>query len=199
MDNIALYLFLVIALGIGFLLGRRERRKKPRGEMGLVSKDYFRGLNHLLNERTDLAIDTFVEAMVVDNDTVDTHLALGSLVRRRGEVDKAIRIHQNLLARPVLSSTNRAHAELELAQDYLVAGLLGRAENLLQELVGRNAEHKQMALQLLLEVYERESEWEQALRVGKQLAKQDRGVRKRMVHFHCEMAEKALEDGNLRD
>ncbi len=73
MDNVALYLLLVIALGIGFLLGRRERRKRPRLEAGLVSKDYFRGLNHLLNERPDLAIDTFVEAMVVDDDTVDTH------------------------------------------------------------------------------------------------------------------------------
>ena len=199
MDNVALYLLLVIALGIGFLLGRRERRKRPRNEAGLVSKDYFRGLNHLLNERPDLAIDTFVEAMVVDDDTVDTHLALGSLVRRRGEVDKAIRIHQNLLARPVLSKANRAQAELELAQDYLVAGLLGRAENLLQELAGRNAEHKQLALQLLLEVYERESEWLQALRVGKQLAKQDRGVRCRMAHFHCELAEKVLAEGNLRE
>ncbi len=198
-DSIALYVLLVLALGIGFLLGRRERRKRPRREAGLVSKDYFRGLNYLLNERPDLAIDTFVEAMVVDDDTVDTHLALGSLVRRRGEVDKAIRIHQNLLARPVLSNTNRAQAELELAQDYLVAGLLGRAENLLQELVNRNAEHKQLALQLLLEVYERESEWHQALRVGKQLAKQDRGVRARMAHFNCELAERAFAEGNMRD
>jgi lipopolysaccharide biosynthesis regulator YciM len=88
-ENFALYLLLVVALGIGFLLGRRERRKSSQLP-GLVSRDYFRGLNHLLNERHDLAIDTFVEAMAVDNDTVDTNLVLGSLVRRRGEVDNAI-------------------------------------------------------------------------------------------------------------
>ena len=143
-DNLALYVLLVLALGIGFLLGRRERSKKMRNAP-VVAQDYFRGLNHLLNERHDLAIDTFVEAMAVDSDTVDTHLALGSLVRRRGEVDQAIRIHQNLLARPVLSSVHRAQTELELARDYLAAGLLGRAENLLLELSKKNAGERQVA------------------------------------------------------
>ena len=78
-ENIALYVLLVIALGVGFLLGRRERQRRSR-DLGMVAEDYFKGLNHLLNERHDLAIDTFVENMAVDNDTVDTHLALGSLV-----------------------------------------------------------------------------------------------------------------------
>jgi lipopolysaccharide biosynthesis regulator YciM len=195
-ENLVLYVLLVLALGIGFLLGRRERRKKARTS-GMVAHDYFRGLNHLLNERHDLAIDTFVEAMAVDSDTVDTHLALGSLVRRRGEVDKAIRIHQNLLARPVLSNNHRAQTELELARDYLAAGLLGRAENLLVELSRKNVE-RQLAQEMLLEIYQRESEWERAVVVGQDLARQDRAMRAPLAHFQCELAEIVLNEGDVR-
>lgn len=196
-ENIALYVLLVVALGIGYLLGRRDRIKKPR-DLGMVAEDYFKGLNHLLNERHDLAIDTFVESMAVDNDTVDTHLALGSLVRRRGEVDKAIRIHQNLLARPVLSSDHRTQTELELARDYLVAGLLGRAENLLLELATKNGGEKQVARELLLEIYQREKEWEKAVTTGKELARSDKTIRTQLAHFQCELARLALEEGDLR-
>lgn len=197
MPEIALYVLLVVALGIGFLLGRRERRKVSRNP-GMVAEDYFRGLNQLLNEQHDLAIDTFVEAMAVDNDTVDTHLALGSLVRRRGEVDKAIRIHQNLLARPVLSRAHRAQAEMELARDYLVAGLLGRAENLLLELTRNNGGDRPLAQRMLLEIYQRESEWQRAVDVGRTLVRHDRSVRTPLAHFQCELAEAALAEGDLR-
>ena len=196
-ENIALYILLVVALGIGYLLGRRERQAKPR-DTGIVAEDYFKGLNHLLNERHDLAIDTFVEAMAVDNDTVDTHLALGALVRRRGEVDKAIRIHQNLLARPVLSDRHRTQTELELARDYLVAGLLGRAENLLKELTAKPGGEKALARELLLEVYQREKEWQKAVETGRELARSNRGIRGQLAHFQCELAERALAEGDLR-
>ena len=196
-ENIALYVLLVVALGIGYLLGRREKKARQK-DLGMVAEDYFKGLNHLLNERHDLAIDTFVESMAVDNDTVDTHLALGSLVRRRGEVDKAIRIHQNLLARPVLSAAHRTQTELELARDYLVAGLLGRAENLLKELADRNGSAKQVAQELLLEIYQREREWEDAVRIGTELARTDKSIRTQLAHFQCELAELALAEGNLR-
>jgi lipopolysaccharide biosynthesis regulator YciM len=195
-DNLALYVLLVLALGIGFLLGRREHKKMRH--TGMVTQDYFRGLNHLLNERHDLAIDTFVEAMAVDSDTVDTHLALGSLVRRRGEVDQAIRIHQNLLARPVLSSVHRAQTELELARDYLAAGLLGRAENLLLELSSKHAGERQVAQEMLLEIYQRESDWEHAVAVGQKLVRQDRSVRTPLAHFQCELAEISLHENDLR-
>ncbi len=196
-DSLALYVLLVVALAVGFLLGRRDRRRRPR-DLGVVTEDYFKGLNHLLNERHDLAIDTFVESMAVDNDTVDTHLALGSLVRRRGEVDQAIRIHQNLLARPVLSAGQRRQVELELARDYLVAGLLDRAESLLLELVGRGGEERRTARELLLEIYQREKEWAKAVAVGRELARQDRGVRARLAHFECELAEEHLAAGDLK-
>ncbi|MDA1074588.1 MAG: lipopolysaccharide assembly protein LapB [Proteobacteria bacterium] len=198
-DNLFLYLLLVVALGIGYAVGRIEKRRRVSGTgTQALPQEYFRGLNHLLNERPDLAIDTFIQAMAVNNDTVDTHLALGSLVRRRGEVDKAIRIHQNLLARPVLSNANRALAELELARDYYVAGLLGRAESLLKELIQKNGEHKQVALELLLEVYQRESDWPAAIEIGSLLSRQDKSVRIKLAHFRCEMAEQALRVGDLR-
>lgn len=194
-DNIALYVLLVVALGIGFLLGRRERRAPERKS----ARDYFRGLNHLLNDGNDLALDSFVEAIAVDYDTVDTHLALGSLVRRRGEVDKAIRIHQNLLARPVLSHSHRTQTEVELARDYLAAGLLGRAENLLLELVQQDRAAKPIAQEMLMEIYERESDWAKAAEVGEQLLRTGQPVRAKLAHFQCERAEAALAAGDLRE
>ncbi len=196
-ENLVVYVLLVLALGIGFLLGRRERKRRESSP-GMVAQEYFRGLNHLLNERHDLAIDTFVEAMAVDSDTVDTHLALGSLVRRRGEVDRAIRIHQKLLARPVLSPAHRAQTELELARDYLSAGLLDRAENLLLELVRKPGGDRDVARTMLLEIYQREREWERAVDVARELSRSDRSFRTPLAHFQCELAEQALADGDLR-
>ena len=198
MDSFGLYILLALAVGIGFLLGRREWSKAKRDTAPMMVQDYFEGLNYLLNEQPDLAIDTFIDSLSVDNDTVDTHLALGSLVRRRGEVDKAIRLHQNLLARPVLSKRNRAQAELELARDYLLAGLLGRAENLLLELV-KHGELRAVASEHLLEIYQRERDWTKAEQVGRQmLGKNDRAVRNTLAHFLCEMAEEAIEAGDLQ-
>jgi lipopolysaccharide biosynthesis regulator YciM len=201
-DNFALYLLLVLALGIGFLLGRRERLRRRSGVSGAsrtsLGEEYFRGLKALLEEKHDVAIDSFVESIAVNNDTVETHLALGSLVRRRGEVDRAIRVHQNLLARPVLTAAQRSQTELELARDYMAAGLLGRAENLLLELAGRGSTEKLTAQQLLLDIYQRESEWEKAVAVGRELQRHDRGVRQTLAHLECELAERALASGDLR-
>ncbi len=196
-ENLSLYVLLVLALAVGFLLGRRDWSRR-RQDLGVVTKDYFTGLNHLLNERHDLAIDTFVESMAVDNDTVDTHLALGSLVRRRGEVDQAIRIHQNLLARPVLSGEQRRRVELELARDYLMAGLLDRAEKLLISVADKRSDEQAKARELLLEIYQREKEWERAVAVGLELAKADRSVRGKLAHFECEIAEGHLAGGELK-
>ena len=197
-ENLALYVLLVLALAVGFLLGRRELKRRS-SDFGTVSENYLKGLNHLLNERHDMAIDTFVENMAVDSSTVDTHLALGSLVRRRGEVDQAIRIHQNLLARPVLSNTHRRQTELELARDYLAAGLLDRAENLLLELDaklgGRKSKEQHTVLTLLLEIYQQEKEWAKAVAIGRKLSRQNRQLRPQLAHFECELAAQALQGG----
>ena len=201
-DNLALYLLLLLALGIGFLLGRRERvrRQGTDSDQARISlgEEYFRGLKALLEEKHDLAIDSFVESIAVNNDTVETHLALGSLVRRRGEVDRAIRVHQNLLARPVLTAAQRSQTELELARDYMAAGLFGRAENLLLDLAGRGSAEKLTAQRLLLDIYQRESEWEKAIAVGRDLQRHDRGIRVTLAHLECELAERALASGDLR-
>lgn len=196
-ENLALYGLLVLALALGYLLGRRER-KRLRQDLGLGVEDYIQGLNHLLNERHDLAIDTFVERMAVDGNTIDTHLALGALVRRRGETDKAIRVHQNLLARPALSPRQRQQCEFELARDYLAAGLLDRAENLLLELSGKNSADEQLARELLLEIYQREKDWIKAVDVGRGLARQNRKLRPQVAQFECELAQQMIDNEDLR-
>jgi len=129
-----LFFLLPIAFLSGWWIGRRNRRQ-PEKHSEAFSSGYFKGLNYLLNEQQDKAIDVFVQMLEVDSETVETHLALGNLFRRRGEGDRAIRIHQNLIARPTLSKDQRARALLELGQDYLRAGMLGRAEALFLELI----------------------------------------------------------------
>lgn len=195
-NSLLLLALLVVAIGIGFFLGRRERsaRQSPAAR-----GDYMRGLNYLLSEQADVAVDAFIESLDVNDDTVDTHLALGALVRRRGEVDKAIRVHQNLLARPRLSPRFRARAELELARDYLAAGLLGRAESLLKELAGRGGELRESALEYLLEIYQRERDWEQAIAIAREMvARGETGIRRTLAHYLCELADRAWEAGDLR-
>jgi len=142
-----LFLLLPIAALSGWFMGRRSLTKKD-SKYSDIPLDYLKGLNLLLDEQPDKAIDLFIQMLEVNNDTVETHLALGSLFRRRGEVDRAIRIHQNLIARPTLLPAQRAHALFELGQDYMKAGLFDRAETLFGELVESNP-HSEQALEYL--------------------------------------------------
>ena len=168
---------------------------------GKLDPGFYQSINYFLNDEQDLAVDSLIEQLGIDESTFDTYLALGALVRRRGEVDKAINIHQNLLARPDLTATKRAQAELELANDYLGAGLLGRAEQLLVEMLERignardetSRQAKQQAQVLLVGLYERESEWANALNVVKPLLKLDPRYPELAGHFCCELAEAQLE------
>ncbi len=170
---------------------RRATRRSGRLDPG-----FYQSINYLLNDEQDLAVDSLIEQLGIDESTFDTYLALGALVRRRGEVDKAINIHQNLLARPDLSPTKRAQAELELANDYLGAGLLGRAEQLLVEMLARigsardeiSRKAKQQAQVLLVGLYERESDWANALKVVKPLLKLAPAYPVLAGHFCCELA-----------
>lgn len=196
-DDFTLYLMLLAALAIGFMLGRRERGRTVEPPRRSAER-YFAGFNQLVDEQRDLDLDSFVESMVEHNDGVETRLVLGSLVRRRGEVDKAIRMHQALLARPSLSSTERSRIELELARDHMAAGLLGRAENLLLELARSPGPERATAQRALLEIYQREREWRRAVEVGEQIARDDASIRTRLAHFQCELAVEALAEGDLR-
>ncbi len=188
--NILLYALLLVAVAAGYLLGRRER--KPGRSQDAVIKDYYQGLNFLLGDRPELGVDRFIEAMEVSDQTVDVHLAMAGVVRRRGEVDKAIRIHQNLLASPVLNTANKQLVEMELARDYHSAGLWDRAEKLLTQIVSRKGAQVPPALELLLDLYEQERDWRQAIDVATRLMKTDTQIRVRLSHFHCELADEAL-------
>ncbi|HCH32462.1 MAG TPA: lipopolysaccharide assembly protein LapB [Oceanospirillaceae bacterium] len=193
--DLTLLLALLAAVGIGWWLGQRERSQKRHQEMGLQA-DYYRGLNYLLNQQTDEALELFIHALEVNPQTVDTHLALGSLFRRRGEVDKAIQIHQNLLAAKGLGQEQLMLAELELAHDFIKAGLLDRAEELLLDVAQQPNQQKAKATELLVDVYQREQDWHKALEVGA-AANVSASVElaQRLSHFCCELAQESLQEG----
>ena len=153
-----LWLLLPLAAASGWLAARFEYRRNAAKQLDLPSA-YFQGLNFLLNEQPDKAIEIFIRVLEVNSDTVETHLALGNLFRRRGEVERAIRVHQNLIARPTLGKEQRSQALLEPGQDYFKAGLFDRAENLFLELAEIRA-HSEQALALLRHIYQQEKEWE---------------------------------------
>lgn len=193
-----LLLLLPVAAASGWWAARRSARKETEI---CADRDpaYFRGLNYLLNEQPDKAIDVFIKLLEVDNETVETHLALGNLFRRRGEVDRAIRIHQNLIARPTLSREQRALALLELGQDYMRAGLFDRAESLFSELVEMGL-HRERALTNLKEIYQQEKDWDQCLDVVRRLeAVSGQPHRTEIAHYYCEQADEALQRGNSGD
>lgn len=160
-----------------------ESRSLPRG--------YFKGLNFLLNEQPDKAIDAFIEIVKLDPETVELHFALGNLFRRRGEIERAIRVHQNLLARPDLPLEYQVHSQYELGQDYLKAGLLDRAEETFNQLV--DTQYGAQARRALLEIYQREKEWLRAIEAAKALQESGAGGRqKEIAHFYCELAQDEL-------
>ncbi len=188
------------AIAIGYWLGwRAHRRRQQSLSRSALDRRYFQGLNYLLNEEPDAAIDTFIDALEVNSETLETHLALGNLLRKRGEAGRAIRIHQNLLARPSLSPLQLQQAQLELARDYIKAGLLDRAESLLQELAESASQTtRDTCLEHLAEIYRDEREWEKAIHTvdllgGRRFAKLPPKWRVAQAHFCCELAEEALQ------
>ncbi len=196
--NALLWLLLPVAAASGWWLARRLPARRD-GRSIHTTPAYFRGLNYLLNEEPDKAIDVFVQLLEVDSETVETHLALGSLFRRRGEVERAIRIHQNLIARPALDEEHRASALLELGKDYMRAGLYDRAENLFLELKEMK-QHVRKALENLLVIYQQEKDWQACLDVSEELqplVREPLGLAR--AHYYCELAEEALARGDNRE
>lgn len=184
-----LWLLLPVAAASGWMAGRRATGAPSRNTGRRLSADYFRGLNHLLNEQPDKAIEVFIRMLEAEGETVEIHLALGSLFRRRGEVDRAIRIHQNLIARPTLNPTQRAEALQELGLDYARAGLYDRAEEIFLELAEVRA-HAERALRELLDIYQQEREWDKAIDAARRLAARTGVTRDvQIAHYHCERAE----------
>ena len=180
----------LLALPLFFALGWFAARIDIRqlvSESRALPTSYFKGLNFLLNEQPDKAIEAFIEVVKVDPQTVELHFALGSLFRRRGELERAIRMHQNLVERPDLAQDQKLNALLELAQDYLKAGLLDRAEELFLKLDG--TAHAEAALKFLLEIYEQEKEWRKAIDIAERLERvTGRSHQKEIANFYCELA-----------
>ncbi len=180
-------LFLLLAAA-GWALGRFGEHDEENAPPPL-NVDYLKGLNFLLNEQTDQALEHFLEMVRVDDKTIETHFALGSLFRRRGEVDRAIRIHQNIIARPDLAAEQRDQALFSLAKDYLHAGLLDRAEKLFVRL-SQGSRYQVQALESLCRIYEQEKEWQKAIDAGQQLETLGgRSLALQIAHYYCELAE----------
>jgi lipopolysaccharide biosynthesis regulator YciM len=204
-----LFLLIVVAIACGWLLGRRSLWGQHKSEHGSsLSQQYYKGLNYLLNDQPDGALDSFIKALEVNSETLETHLAVGNLMRRKGEVERAIRIHQNLLARPSLEKEYLHQAHLELACDYISAGLLDRAEGLLLDLAQEAPELQAIARKYLLEIYQDEREWRSAIEVAKCLLPRkgllkspvgDVAVATALAHYYCELAEEQLALRNIRD
>src|ERR1700720_4741355 len=183
----------VAALVLGILAGHFGWGKRWPASLGKLHPDYLTGLDYLVSEQPDRALDMFLKLMDANADTIETHFALGSLYRRRGEVERAIRIHQNLLARDELAPEHREQALLALAQDYLRAGLLDRAEGLFQQ-VSEVPRLRASALDALRLVYERQHDWQQALGAFRQLARiKAAPPRTVAAHYLCELAAVAIE------
>ena len=175
-----------VFLGLGWLAARIDIRHLVR-ESRTLPRSYFRGLNFLLSEQPDKAIEAFIEVVKVDPETVDLHCALGSLFRRRGEYDHAIRMHQNLVERTDLAADQRAHATFELGLDYLRAGILDRAE----EIFGRLLEGPRAveARRHLLEIYQAGKEWQKAVDIARRIEADSGEARSSEIsHFLCELA-----------
>lgn len=173
-------------------LGYQARADKSAAQKFNLPRDYLVGLNFLLNEEPDKAVDVFIKMLEVDSNTVETHLAVGKLFRRRGEVERAIRIHQNLIARPQLDKTYREQSLFELGQDYLSAGVLDRAERIFLDVVSVK-EYAVPALRALLDIYQQEKDWEKAIQTAQKLeAAMKKSMQSTIAHYYCELAEQAL-------
>ncbi|MBV0933408.1 lipopolysaccharide assembly protein LapB [Marinobacterium weihaiense] len=193
---------LFLAVGIGWWLGRFQASQHSGGEPGRQEpgRDYFIGLDHLINDNTDEAIESFIRALEVNSDTIPAHLALAKLFRRKGEVDRAVGIHQTLLARPDLSRDDSLRIQMALARDYEALGLLDRAENLLHDIIRQAPESavRHRAVKLLVKLYEKEKEWQAALDTALELPVTERTeIERELAHYCCELAERYRCDGNV--
>ena len=186
---------LIIVAAAGWAYARFYDSKRGDPPAVSISADYLRGLNLVLNRQTDEALELFIRMAKVDEDTLETHFALGHLFRRRGEVDRAIRIHQNLLARPNLSEAQRHQALFSLAKDFLGAGLFDRAEKLFSEL-SSSPTMGQAALDNLVDIYERERNWSKAIETRRKLEILTGEKSTEVAHYYCELAERARVDGD---
>jgi lipopolysaccharide assembly protein B len=199
MTNAAWLLMIPAAAAAGFLLGRRGSDIKSGNQVSRLSNTYFRGLNYLLNEQQDKAIEIFLQIAEVDKDTVETQFALGHLFRRRGEMDRAIRMHQSLVTKHGLSEEQKTRAVLALGEDYMRAGLLDRAETLLNDLVEMGV-FKPQALRHLISITQAERDWYKAIEYAQKYEEiTGESMSKTIAHYYCELADQARSKNEIKE
>lgn len=194
-------LFIAAALGYVFAKFGDTDDEDVSGEK--LNADYMKGLNYVLNEESDRAVEVFTRMAELDDEALETHFALGSLFRKRGEVDRAIRVHQNLIARPTLTDAQKAQAEAALAEDFLSAGLFDRAESMFLTLCD-SPQFRLRALERLRRIYEVTRDWERAVEISREYDKlkaKNTGAGEstaHVAHYYCEMAEEAWRQKDTR-
>ncbi|MCS2158805.1 lipopolysaccharide assembly protein LapB [Scandinavium sp. H11S7] len=183
-----LFLLLPVAAAYGWYMGRRSAQQSKQDDASRLSRDYVAGVNFLLSNQQDKAVDLFLDMLKEDTGTVEAHLTLGNLFRSRGEVDRAIRIHQTLMESASLTYDQRLLAVQQLGRDYMAAGLYDRAEDMFSQLVDET-EFRISALQQLLQIYQATSDWQKAIDVAERLVKLGKEKhRPEIAHFWCELA-----------
>ena len=181
----------------GWVIGRRGGERHSTSQVSKLSTTYFRGLNYLLNEQPDKAIELFLHIADLDKDTFETQVALGHLFRRRGEVDRAIRLHQALVQRPDLNDSQKVQALLALGEDYMRSGLLDRAETVFSELAQIDQRAPQ-ALRHLIGIYQSERDWEKAIENARRYeAATGESMGKLIAQFECELADRQRAAGDI--
>lgn len=192
-----LFLLLPIAAAYGWYMGRRSAQQDKQQEASRLSRDYVTGVNFLLSNQQDKAVDLFLDMLKEDSGTVEAHLTLGNLFRSRGEVDRAIRIHQSLMESASLTYDQRLLALQQLGRDYMVAGLYDRAEQMFGQLVDET-DFRVGALQQLLIIHQSTSDWSNAIEVAERLVKLGKDQKKmEIAHFYCELALQAMASDDL--
>ncbi len=195
----ALFLLLPVAAAYGWVMGRNSLRSTQRKQSSILANHYYKGLNFLLSDEPDKAVDTLIKMISVNNDTIETHIAMGNFFRHRGELDRAIRVHQNLISRDEISKKQEALALVELGTDYLLAGFLERAEGVFIQLL-ENDRHFGVAQQKLFSIYQVTKEWNKAVELASRSLKitpNDEHLYLLLSHFYCEQAVDLIAENKL--
>ncbi|MDU7684507.1 MAG: lipopolysaccharide assembly protein LapB [Klebsiella grimontii] len=192
-----LFLLLPVAAAYGWYMGRRSAQQSKQDDASRLSRDYVTGVNFLLSNQQDKAVDLFLDMLKEDTGTVEAHLTLGNLFRSRGEVDRAIRIHQSLMESASLTYDQRLLAVQQLGRDYMAAGLYDRAEGMFKQLVDET-DFRLSALQQLLQIYQATSDWQSAIEVAERLVKLGKDKhRSEIANFWCEEAQQQMAGNDL--
>ncbi|AIR01707.1 lipopolysaccharide assembly protein LapB [Pluralibacter gergoviae] len=192
-----LFLLLPVAAAYGWYMGRRSAQQSKQEDASRLSRDYVAGMNFLLSNQQDKAVDLFLDMLKEDTGTVEAHLTLGNLFRSRGEVDRAIRIHQTLMESASLTYDQRLLAIQQLGKDYMAAGLYDRAEDMFSQLVDET-EFRIGAMQQLLQIYQATSDWQKAIEVAERLVKLGKeNHRLEIANFWCELALQQMGNGEM--